>query len=467
VFYAAVIAVQILIFIRLISVVICALFSTATPLRAVEPAKSGRVALVIGNSRYEAAVGPLRNTVNDAKAMARTLRALGFTVIEEHNVTRDALIAALLRFRGKLPGAEVALFYFSGHGISVAGANYLVPVKSGYRPEAGDGSARRLLAETKLFNAEQAVAEMANASDGCNLVILDACRVTPVALNPANRDAANRGGLVEMNPPAGSLIAFATDAGRSASDGEGTNGLYTAELIRHLRTPGLTIEQVFKRTRAGVIARSGGAQIPAEYSRLVGEDIFLAGPIAPKDPEEEIPKGRPVFLPTFAEINQLAAKGDAELCIQALRQHARAGRSLNAARPLATMLEQVKETLRETSVTPSRAKTCLETCDLVLAAVNDCLAADHPQRAELTAKAHNRRGDALLQLGEPAQALEAFNAALALTPDDAYILFNRGVALARLARKDEARAEFTKVLRGNTKQPGARKLATQALDAME
>src|SRR5688572_32411285 len=122
VFYAALVIVQITN--RILSFVLWFLVLATAPVRAAEDATPSRVALVIGNSRYEAAVGPLRNTVNDAKAMARTLRALGFTVIEEHNVTRDELIAALLRFRGKLSGAEVALFYFSGHGISVAGANY-------------------------------------------------------------------------------------------------------------------------------------------------------------------------------------------------------------------------------------------------------------------------------------------------------------------------------------------------------
>ena len=119
---------QINIFIR---VVIALMWSLAVA-RAADDAKPARIALVIGNNRYEAAVGPLRNTGNDAKAMAKTLRTIGFTVIEKHNVTRDELLTAMLQFRSKLRGAEVGLFYFSGHGISVAGSNYLLPIKSGY-----------------------------------------------------------------------------------------------------------------------------------------------------------------------------------------------------------------------------------------------------------------------------------------------------------------------------------------------
>ena len=467
-FCAAPAAVEITNCIRLLSVVFWSLVLAIAPARAAEEMKRPRVALVIGNSRYETSVGPLRNTGNDAKAMAKTLRTLGFTVIEEHNVTRDELLAAVLKFRTKLRGAEVGLFYFAGHGISVAGANYLLPVKSGYHPEAADDTARRLLAETKLFNAEQAVAEMSNTGVACNLVILDACRSTPVARNPAMRDAAKAGGLVEMNPPAGSLIAFSTDAGRAASDGAGANGIYTAELITHLRTPGLSIEQVFKRTRAGVMERSRGAQIPAEYSRLVGDDIFLAGTAVTKPAEEVIPKGQPVRIPTLAEIHKLAAVGDAPRCIEALRHFARKKDRKNApAGPLATLLDQVKESLRDKKTATPRADAILATCDLLLAAISDCLAANEPQCTTLSAKAHNRRGDALLLLGRNEDALGSFDAALSLTPGDAYVIYNRGTALLALDRKDEARADFAKAVSANPKQPGARKLAAEALAAMK
>ena len=425
-----------------------------------------RVALVVGNSRYEAAVGPLKNPANDAKAMARALRSLKFSVIEAHNLTRNQLMAVMLKFRARLPGAEVGLFYFAGHGISVSGENYLLPIKSGYSPQSTDGTSLRLLAETKLFNVEQAVAEMSNSSVGCNLVILDACRATPVARNPAERDIINGGGLVEMNPPAGSLIAFATDAGRTAADGQGVNGIYTAELIKHLTTPGLTIEQVFKRTRAGVIAATEGAQMPAEYSRLVGDDIYLAGREPVKELEPDAPKARPVPLPTVAEINKLAARGEAAQCIAMLRQHMRARSGLNASVPLTALLDYVKDNLRDGRAATPKAEAILQICDVVLESVGDLVATDHVTRTELMAKAHNRRGDSLLLLDKPDQALEAYNTALSLTPNDAYVLYNRGMALLRLERTDEARADFTKVASASAKQPGARKLANEALATM-
>ena len=443
-------------------------FGALTFAAAAENPPAPRVALVIGNSRYETAVGPLRNPVNDAKTMAKTLRALGFTVIERHNVTRDELLTAMLVFRAKLRGAEVGLFYFSGHGLAVAGANYLLPVKSGSDAENIGDTSRRLLAETRLFNAEQAVAEMSSAGAGCNLLILDACRTTPVARDPRQRAAASGGGLVEMNPPAGSLVAFATDAGHAASDGAGVNGLYTEELTRHLLSPGLSIEQVFKRTRARVMERSGGAQIPAEYSRLVGEDIFLAGPAPAPPAEPPVPKAEAVPVPSLAEISKLAAAGDAPRCVEALRRYTRShAPASRAALPLAALLERVKENLRAKNPAAPVAESALQTCDLILSAVPDCLPAADAQRPALTAKAHSRRGDALLLLSRADEALAAFSAAAALTPDDPYILYNQGCALLALDRQEEAKTNFTKAADVKFKQSGARKLALQALAAMK
>lgn len=256
---------------------------------------TGRTALVIGNAKYEAAVGPLRNSGNDAKLVATTLRALNFSVIERQNVSRDQLLQAVLEFRKTLSGAQVALFFYAGHGISVAGANYLIPLKSGFSPEQGDAAALRMLAETRLFNVEQAVADMSTGGAACNIIILDACRTNILSKTSRTRGFATEEGLAEMAPPAGSLIAFATDSGQTALDGAGPNGLYTEELLKHMQTPGITIEQVFKRTRAAVIERSKGEQIPAEYSRLVGEDIYLAGMVRAAIP---IPKLTEVSTPT-------------------------------------------------------------------------------------------------------------------------------------------------------------------------
>ena len=456
------------------------LLLAAFALRTEAAAKpSARTALVIGNAKYEAAVGPLRNTGNDAKAVAKTLRDLGFAVIEKHDVTRDQLLRAVVDFRATLTGAEVGLFYYAGHGISVAGSNYLLPVKSGYTSEGADDVTLRLLAETKLFNVEQAVADMKTAGAHCNLVILDACRTTAVARTGRTRDATSPGGLSEMKPPAGSLIAFATDAGQTALDGDGTNGLYTEELLKNLRTPGLTVEQVFKRTRAGVLERSSGGQIPAEYSRLVGDDIYLAGPApavppvvamppVPPTPPAALPVPdplpQPATLPTLSGIQKQANAGKAKECVEALQQYAQAkGPGEYAAQPIEVLLERVKDDLKEATTASPAVEAAATTCELILHALRDCLPPDHAKKIPFTAKALNRRGDALLLLGRADEALEAYNAALPLTPDDSYILYNRGRAHLALGSTAEAKADFTAAASTKYHQLKARKLAEEAL----
>lgn len=429
-----------------------------------ETKASPRVALVIGNAKYETAIGSLRNSVNDAKAVSKTLRGLGFSVIEEHNVSRDELLKAVSQFRGKMKDSEVALFYYAGHGVSVAGSNYLIPIKSGYQPAGTDDTAMRMLAETKLFNAEQVVAEMSAAGGHCNLVILDACRNTPVARDPRTRDVTRGGGLAEMKPPAGSLIAFATDAGQTAGDGAGTNGLYTGELVKHLQTPGLTIEQVFKRTRAEVMKQSDGTQVPAEYSRLVGDDIFLAGRATAAPPAPIVPKAESVTIPSSAAINKLAAAGKTEECVESLRLTAAANGPGNyAAAPIDTLLESAKEQLKDLAGPSPQVETIMNTCKLALEAIRNCLPTDHPRHSDLTAKARNRIGDCYMLLGKPADALPAYNEAVNLAPTDAYPVFNRGRAHLALGHSDEAKADFTTAASSKFSQPTARKLAQQAL----
>jgi hypothetical protein len=421
-----------------------------------------RTALVIGNDRYEASAGALRNSGNDAKAVARALRQLNFSVIERHDVTRDQLLKALGEFRKTLTGADVGLFYYAGHGLSVDGANYLVPVKSGFETDASDDVAQRLQAETRLVNAEQIVADMSSGGAGCNLVILDACRNTPLARNRSTRSLAARGGLAEMTPPAGSLIAFATDAGRVAFDGNGANGLYTEELLKHLLTPGLTIEQVFKRTRAGVLKRSGGGQLPAEYSRLFGEDIFLAGSASDAPPSSARPASPPSEAVPTPKPNPT---GEALAKLRELPEGE--GKTNTSVSTIDELLEEVKEELRNAKGPSSRAVDAEATCALILAALPELVPAEHPRLSELTAKAQNRRGDALLLLGRPREALAAFDAAQPLAPSDPYILYNRARAYLALGDKDSARTDFTAAADEKFDKPLARKLAKEALAKLE
>ena len=431
-------------------------------------ANKSRIALVIGNDRYESSVGSLRNSGNDAKAVAKALRSLGFSVTERHNLKRELLLQSVDEFRKSLAGAEVALFYYAGHGISINGANYLIPIDSGFNPVGADSASLRMLAETHLFNVEQAVVDMTSGGAKCNLAILDACRTTRLAIN-RDRDINNHGTLVEMTSPTGSLIAFSTDSGHSALDGDGKNGLYTEELLNNLLTPGITIEQVFKRTRSGVIRRSQGAQVPAEYSRLVGEDIYLAGE-QPSTPQ--IMQASPVVIPietheeSLAAIQKLAIKGSASAteCINRLKELAqREGPGDYTISPINTLLEQIKIELKSANGPSTKVITASEACEIILQALPLTVPSQTPRFLELSLKAHNRKGDALLLLGHADKALIEFNAAAQIQPNDPYVLLNRGKAYLALGQSTEARIDLEASIKNADDHPKAKQLARQAL----
>ncbi|RVT52717.1 caspase family protein [Rubrivivax albus] len=234
-------------------------------------AAESRHALVIGNSRY--AQMPLDNPANDAQAMAKVLQRAGFQVDLQLDVDQRRMDAAIRSFGDRLKGDSIGLFYFAGHGVQVKGRNFLLPV--------GQPIEREDEIPFKAVDAQQVLDKMAAAKNRVNIVVLDACRDNPFAT--ASRSAAGNGGLVAMDAPSGSLLAFATAPGGVASDGKGANGLYTQHLLTNIERPGLTVEQVFKRTRLGVRLDSRGKQVPWENTSLEG-DFFFIPPVAGSTP---------------------------------------------------------------------------------------------------------------------------------------------------------------------------------------
>ena len=222
-----------------------------------------RVALVIGNSKYETA--PLRNPVNDATLMSATLREIGFDVISRTDVNLREMQVAVREFSRKIQNGAVGLFYYAGHGMQTGGRNFLIPIGAQIEGE-GD-----LVLEGLDLNS--VLEQMGMAQNRLNIVILDACRNNPFTRSFRSYSQ----GLAQVNAPAGTFIAYATAPGQTASDGKGQNGLYTQELIANLRSPGLPIEEVFKRVRVEVKQKSGGVQIPWDASSLEGAFSFVAG----------------------------------------------------------------------------------------------------------------------------------------------------------------------------------------------
>ncbi len=223
-----------------------------------------RVALVIGNGSYESA--PLANPINDATDMAASLRRMGFTVILKKNATLEVMEESFEDFGNRLKRGGVGLFFYAGHGIQANGANYLIPIGAKIKKESD--------LKYRAVDAGRILDEMSNANNGMNIVILDACRD-----NPFGRSfrSASRGLSIISAAPRGTFITYSTSPGNVAADGRGRNSPYTESLLKHMNTPGLPIEHVFKRVRQDLSSKSKGQQVPWELSSLSGDFYFREG----------------------------------------------------------------------------------------------------------------------------------------------------------------------------------------------
>jgi uncharacterized protein YgiM (DUF1202 family) len=233
-----------------------------------------RVALVIGNSAYENAPR-LPNPINDARAVADVLRRLDFVVIEALDQDKPGTQELLSQFREELLDADVSLFFYGGHGLQVKGQNYLLPVDA------------KLDFESDLaFEAVpvDAVLGLMESITPVRLMFLDACRDNPLAQSLAriSRGGVVGSGLARMDSSAGTLIAFATEAGKVALDGDGEHSPFALALLEHIETPGLEVMQMLSRVRATVIDNTGGDQLPLDMSALVSDFYFI--PPAPPAP---------------------------------------------------------------------------------------------------------------------------------------------------------------------------------------
>ncbi|RZN09327.1 peptidase C14, caspase catalytic subunit p20 [Bradyrhizobium genosp. SA-3] len=235
-----------------------------------------RMALVIGNGAY-AHVKALPNPPNDARAIAKSLRDIGFTVSEGIDLDRAAMQKVTRDFLREAARAQVAVVYYAGHGVQVDGRNYLIPVDVELKPGANMTEA---MIETDTI--------MAGLDDQVrtNILIFDACRNNPMAQQVASVGG-NRGieGAPGLAAPtslgtgatlgAGTLIAYATAPGQVALDGEGANSPFSAALSRHIGTPGLEVQQMLTRVRAEVVSTTKNKQVPWSNSSLLGE-VYLA-----------------------------------------------------------------------------------------------------------------------------------------------------------------------------------------------
>ncbi len=231
-----------------------------------------RVALIVGNAAYQNAAA-LTNPRNDAEDIAAALGDLGFQVILGTDLNQQALAQKVHEFAKALDGADVGLFFYAGHGLQVKGINYLVATDAKLEAE------RDL--DFEAVRVEFVLSQMEREAK-TNLVFLDACRNNPLARNLARtmgtRGVDENNGLAPIKSGLGTFIAFSTQPGNVASDGEGRNSPFTAALKKHIAEPGVAISDLLIDVRKDVVEETRGAQVPWDNSALEGRFYFRATP---------------------------------------------------------------------------------------------------------------------------------------------------------------------------------------------
>jgi len=180
------------------------------------------------------------------------------------NGNQSQMENAILQLKDKLCSVEntYGFFFYAGHGVQSGGENFLIPVDANIPSEN--------FLRNRSVSVQTVLDELNDAGNSLNVVVLDACRDNPFGWSRSG----SRGLTIVTRQPSGSIIVYATSAGMQASDGDGRNGLFTSQLINNLATPGLEVNEVFRRTGQDVARVSDNKQVPAIYSQFF-ETAFL------------------------------------------------------------------------------------------------------------------------------------------------------------------------------------------------
>jgi TPR repeat protein len=264
-----------------------------------------RTALVIGAQNYTS-LPPLRNSLSDARDLSTTLTAKGFQVetLLDPKTSRE-IKDAIIRYKNAMQDVVggVGIIFYAGHGMQFEGNNYLIPTTAKLELSSDlDDQCLKMNAVMSVLNA---------SNKSLNILLLDACRSIP----SFNRDSEQ--GWTKVNAPRGSIVVFATEAGKVASDGDGKNGLFTSKLLKEINQPGLNITEVLKRVKQDVFAESDEKQLPSVEDNSIGGDFYFtaaqAGSTVSGPAKESIspPVSKPETVTTLSleKINELAATG--------------------------------------------------------------------------------------------------------------------------------------------------------------
>lgn len=423
-------------------------------------------ALIIGNQNYLRA--SLSNPINDAEAIAARLTALGFTVRTVLDARLPQIGAAVDSFTEALNENDVALFYYSGHGLQIDGDNYLIPIDFNAYTEED--------ARYEAYSVTRVLQKISSKRTRLNVIILDSCRD-----NPFLGKRGGRKGWAAMNTTAGTVIAFATAPGSTASDNPGDrNGLFTKHLLNELNKAHVGLEALFDDVRRDVYFDSQETQLPWTASSLIDDFQFNAGTtlVSQSWPSFEVP----VPVDPF---NRISPAEDSR----------RGARSAGDRIDIATLLAQANEDMHKGELTHAlatlnnaiqmqassvgayrlrgRVEILLKNYDHAIVDLSRCIdanpddiaalyyrsvasaaagqyasavkdASDIIRRAPTVGEAYFARASAYLAQGRLAEAVQDASSAIENNPDLKAAYAVRGQALQALGRVDEARRDFSR-----------------------
>ena len=417
---------------------------------AAEAQTAPKVALVIGNATYPDDAKPLAEPIKDARAMADELKRDGFDVVLGEDFTKQKMRAAVDSFKVKIKPGSAAVVFFSGYGIQTAKQSYLIPVDAQIWTE---GEVKR-----DGVSVESVLSAMESAGASVKVVIVDAARRNPFE----RRFRGFSAGLASLNAPAGTLAIYSAAPDKVASEGSDGSSLFVTELLKQMKTPSLSAEDMFNRTRVEVSRATRNEQVPSVSSSLT-ETFFFSGapsrpptsaeprPAAPPEPRPSASVGPPATTPgekpkspppaarkepapaepanspedfnkrgrTYA-VNGDYASADADFS-EAIRGNAKYPEAFNNRCWTRAVMGQAEE------------------------AIADC---DQAIRLRLDyADAFDSRGLAYLKLGKFDRAIADFDAALRLRPKMASALYGRGVAQLKKGQASAGNADIAEAKR--------------------
>jgi tetratricopeptide (TPR) repeat protein len=441
-----------LVFSSVVAFALAAGLGQAAAQQAAAPARA-QTALLIGNAKYPDSETPLKEPINDVKALAEELRRQGFEVETGENLSKDAMQRALTRFYGKLNAGSVALLYFSGYGIQSNRQTYMLPVDGQVWTEADvrrDG-----------VSLDAALAEINTKGAKVKIALLDASRRNPYE----RRFRSFSAGLAPVVAPTGTLVMYSAAPGAVVNDSTSDRGIFATELVKQIATPGASAEEVFNRTRIAVSRATKSEQVPW-FSSSLGEDFSFGRPgatspaiavnppapavapaptpapatNAPRPPAPAAPA--PTAAPAKPVIDDPLLKELAARITANPRDPAayyRRGQVYASRNEFAPAIKDFDEAIKLNPKDPEALNNRCWTKAMVgdlNGGLRDCNEAlqIRPQYAD----ALDSRGFINLKLGMPTYAVSDYDAALKLSPNLASALYGRGLAKSRTGKQAEA-----------------------------